>query len=286
MSGLLPIAVLIPTWNGWDDTRLCLESIARLDPAPSRVMIVDNGSTDGTPDRIASHWPNVELLALESNEGFSRAVNRALRALLESDPPDAVFLINNDVVLSPGVLGRVWEVLGADDGIAGVCPLITYVEPDDRVWYGGGSVSLWRGYIGHRYLRASVDRVPDGVVETDYLTGAAALLRTEALRAVGLLDETFPFYAEDADWSLRARREGWRLCFDPDERIAHRVSASMGGQFSRRKMGAKFRMVALLFRRHARAWEWLTVLPGLLLLTIPQIAAGLLRRGGTSQKVK
>jgi len=122
--------------------------------------------------------------------------------------------------------------------------------------------------------------VPDGVAETDYLTGAAVLLRTEALRAVGLLDETFPFYAEDADWSLRARREGWRPCFDLEEQVAHRVSASMGGQFSRRKMGAKFRMVALFFRRHARAWEWLTVLPGLLLLTIPQVAAGLLRRGG------
>jgi len=114
MNASLPIAVLIPTWNGWDDTRLCLESIARLEPAPSRVMIVDNGSTDGTPDRIASHWPSVELLALESNEGFSRAVNRALKALLESDPPDAVFLINNDVVLSPGVLGRVWSVLSGD----------------------------------------------------------------------------------------------------------------------------------------------------------------------------
>ena len=284
MSDTLPIAVLIPTWNGWEDTRLCLESIARLDPAPSRVMIVDNGSTDGTPDRVSSHWLNVELLALESNEGFSRAVNRGFRALLESGPPEAVFLINNDVVLSPGVLGRVWETLDSDSGIGGVCPLITYVDPSSRVWYGGGTVALWRGYIGHRYLRASVDRVPDGIVNTDYLTGAAVLLRTGALRAVGLFDETFPFYAEDADWSLRARREGWKLCFDSGERVAHRVSASMGGQFSRRKMGAKFQMAALLFRRHARAWEWLTVLPGLLLLTVPQIAAGLLRRGGNVRR--
>ncbi len=191
MSDTLPIAVLIPTWNGWEDTRLCLESIARLDPAPLRVMIVDNGSTDGTPDRVSSHWPNVELLALESNEGFSRAVNRGFRALLESEPPEAVFLINNDVVLSPGVLGRMWETLDSDSGTAGVCPLITYVEPSSRVWYGGGTVALWRGYIGHRYLRASVDRVPDGIVNTDYLTGAAVLLRTGALRAVGLFASPF-----------------------------------------------------------------------------------------------
>jgi GT2 family glycosyltransferase len=120
--------------------------------------------------------------------------------------------------------------------------------------------------------------VPAVSTETDYLTGAAALLRTETLRSVGLLDEGFPFYAEDADWSLRARREGWRLRFDPRGRVAHRVSASVGGQFSRRKLGLKLRGAALLFRRHARFWEWLTVIPGLLLLTLPQVVAGVMRR--------
>ncbi len=274
----LPIAVLIPTWNNWEDTRLCLESIGRLDPPPGRIMIVDNGSTDGTPDRITTHWPGVELLALDSNEGFSRAVNRGLRALLEDgDAPEAIFLINNDVVLSPGVLGQLWTTLNSDSAIAGVCPLITYIEPSDRIWYGGGEVSLWRGHIGHRYLRQAADRVPEEVVDTDYLTGAAALLRSESLRAVGVLDEVFLFYAEDADWSLRARREGWRLLFDPAGRVAHRVSASMGGQFSRRKIFTKIRMMTRFFRRHARPGDWLTVVPGLLFVTLPQVAGGLLR---------
>ncbi len=278
MNEALPIAVLIPTWNSWEDTRLCLESIGRLDPAPARIMIVDNGSTDGTPDRITTHWPGVELLALDSNEGFSRAVNRGLRALLEEgEAPEAVFLLNNDVVLTPGVLGRLWTTLTADSAIAGVCPLITYVEPSNRVWYGGGAVSLWRGYIGHRYLRVPVERVPEGIVETDYVTGAAVLLRSEALRAVGGLDEVFLFYAEDADWSLRVRREGWRLLFDPGGRVAHRVSASMGGQFSRRKIFMKVRMMARFFRRHARFRDWLTVIPGLIFLTLPQVVTGLVR---------
>lgn len=284
MSGVLPIAALIPTWNGWDDTRLCLESLAVADPSPSRIVVVDNGSTDGTPEHLRSQWPEVELLTLESNEGFSRAVNQGLRLLLGSGAPKAIFLLNNDVVLTPGVLGRLWETLEADVKIAGVCPLITYFNPPERVWYGGGCVALWRGYVGHRYIRAGVEKVPGQVVDTDYLTGAAVLLRAEALRAVGLLDEDFPFYAEDADWSIRARRNGWRLCFDPKELVAHRVSASVGGQFSRRKMVAKVRALALLFRRHARPWEWVTVLPSLILITAPQIAAGLLRRGGRTAK--
>ncbi len=284
MSTALPVAALIPTWNGWDDTRLCLESLAVAEPVPSRIVVVDNGSTDGTPGYLRSQWPEVELLALESNEGFSRAVNRGLRLLLGPGAPTAIFLLNNDVTLDPGVLGRLWETLEADVKVAGVCPLITYFDPPHQVWYGGGTVALWRGYVGHRYIRATVEKVPGGVVDTDYLTGAAVLLRSEALRAVGLFDEDFPFYAEDADWSLRARHGGWRLCFDPGELVAHRVSASIGGQFSRRKMIAKARALALLFRRHGRLWEWFTVIPLSILLTAPQIAVGLLRRGGRASR--
>ncbi len=121
--------------------------------------------------------------------------------------------------------------------------------------------------------------MPEGVRATGYLTGAAALLRPRALEEVGLLSEDFPFYAEDADWSLRARRLGWRLLFDPGAEIRHRVSASIGGPFSRRKLGAKMKALGLLFRRHARPWHWITLLPAGLLITVPQMLLGLAGRG-------
>ena len=266
MSRTLPVAALIPTWNHWEDTRLCLDSISSADPVPSRIIVVDNGSTDGTPERLRTDWSSVELIALESNQGFSRAVNRGLRLLLESTEERAVFLLNNDVVLAPGVLGKLWETLEADDRIAGVCPLITYIDPPGRVWYGGGRVALWRGHVGHNYIRADTDDIPEGVVDTDYLTGAAVLLRSEALHDVGILDEDFSFYAEDVDWSIRAVRRGWRLCFDPAERVAHRVSASIGGQLSLRKIAKKFRSLVLLLRRHAPPWTWFTTIPLFFLL--------------------
>jgi GT2 family glycosyltransferase len=272
MSGTLPVAALIPTWNRWDDTRLCLESIAASDPVPSRIIVVDNGSTDGTPEHLRTDWPGVELIALESNVGFSRAVNMGLRLILESGEQRAVFLLNNDVVLAPGVLGRLWETLESDGKIAGVCPLITYFDPPGRVWYGGGRVALWRGYVGHRYIRREADGVPVGVVETDYLTGAAVLLRSDALRDIGLLDEDFSFYAEDVNWSLRAVRRGWRLCFDPAERVAHRVSASIGGQLSLRKIANRLRSLTRLLRRHAPPWAWFTTIPLFMILDALRVA--------------
>jgi GT2 family glycosyltransferase len=271
------VAAVIPTWNGWDDTNLCLKSLAAADPAPALVRVVDNGSTDGTPDRLRSDWPEVDLLALPENLGFSKAVNRALEDLIGEPSIEAIFLLNNDVMVDPGVLSPLCETLNASPRVAGVCPLITYAEPPERVWYGGGSVSLWRGRVGHRHIRARTDRIPMEVSDTGYLTGAAALLSSECLCEVGLLDERFPFYAEDVDWSLRARRAGWRLRFDPGGRVAHRVSASLGGPFSRRKMSAKIRAMSLLFRLHARPLEWVSVLPAGLLITLPQTAADLLR---------
>ena len=276
----LPVAAVIPTWNGWDDTRRCLESLRSSSPGPARIRVVDNGSSDGTPDRLREEWPTVELLALPENLGFSRAVNLAIEPLLSEPAIEAVFLLNNDVVVDPDALGRLWNTLSSHQNAAGVCPLITYVDPADRVWYGGGVVALWRGYVGHRHIRARVESASDGERDTDYVTGAAVLLRSSALREVGILDERYPFYAEDVDWSLRAREAGWHLLLNTGSRVAHRVSASLGGPFSARKLRAKARAMRLLFGRHALPWHYLTVLPCGLLLTLPQTVAGLLRARG------
>jgi len=186
------VVAVIPTWNGWDDTECCLQSLAAADPAPVLIRVVDNGSTDGTPDRLRSDWPEVDLLALPENLGFSRAVNRALADLVGEPGIDAIFLLNNDVEVDPGVLAPLSETLIATPRVAGVCPLITYADPPKRVWYGGGTVSLWRGRIGHRHIRAPIDHMPMDVCDTDYLTGAAVLLNAECLRDVGLLPPATP----------------------------------------------------------------------------------------------
>jgi len=278
MERLSDVAALIPTWNGWEDTRVCLRTLEGCGAPPRRVLVVDNGSEDGTPERIAASFPGVEVLALGENLGFSRAVNRGLRGLLEDAAVEAVLLLNNDTEIGGGAPARLLETLRRHPRAAGVCPLIPYADPSERVWYAGGEVALWRGYVGHRGIRRGVEEVPEGIGETGYLTGAAALLRREALEGVGLLSEDFPFYAEDADWSLRARRMGWRLLLDTGAVVRHRVSASIGGPFSRRKLGAKLRALGILLRRHARPWEWLTLLPAGLLITLPQVALGLTGR--------
>jgi GT2 family glycosyltransferase len=273
----VPVAVLIPAWNGWSDTRLCLASLAACDPQPARVVVVDNASTDGTPRHILEEYPGVEVRLMERNLGFAGAVNRGLERITTDLAVVAVLLLNNDTVVEPDALGRLWLTLEADPRAAGVCPLIPYLEPADRVWYAGGKVALWRGLITHQGIRRPLEDIPPGVRSTGYLTGAAALLRAATLREIGPLDECFPFYAEDVDWSLRTRRAGWHLLFDPGPRIAHRVSASIGGPFSRRKLFAKARATLRLLRRHAAPWMWLTLLPAALLLTLPQTVAGLLR---------
>jgi GT2 family glycosyltransferase len=273
----VPVAVLIPAWNGWSDTRLCLDSLAACDPQPARVVVVDNASTDGTPRHILEAYPGVEVRLMEHNLGFAGAVNRGLAQITTDLAVVAVLLLNNDTVVEPDAVGRLWLTLEADPRAAGVCPLIPYFEPADRVWYAGGKVALWRGLVAHQGIRRSLEDIPPGVRPTGYLTGAAALLRAATLREIGPLDERFPFYAEDVDWSLRARRAGWHLLFDPGPRIAHRVSASIGGPFSRRKLAAKARATFRLLRRHAAPWMWLTLLPAALLLTLPQTVAGLLR---------
>ncbi len=133
METLATLAVLIPTWNGWEDTRVCLESLQGCGAAPRRIVVVDNGSEDGTPERIASGFPSVEVVALGENLGFSRAVNRGLERLLADGGLEGVLLLNNDTEVVPGAPERLLETLRAHPRAAGVCPLIPYSEAPGRV---------------------------------------------------------------------------------------------------------------------------------------------------------
>ena len=129
MSGDLPIAVLIPTWNGWSDTRQALEALSLSDPSPAGIVVVDNGSTDGTPGEIARSFAGVEVITLPENLGFSPAVNIGFEHLLRDRSLEAILLLNNDTLPEPPALGRLWETLRQQPSAAGRPGRATRREP-------------------------------------------------------------------------------------------------------------------------------------------------------------
>ena len=256
------LAVVVLNWNGLEDTRALLPTLARC-RAPAgwriRVLVVDNGSSDGSTGALGREFPGVEVLALPANRRFAGGCNAGIERAL-GQGADAVMLLNNDTEAEPGLCEELLLALGREPRAAAAAPLIRFQQPPGVIWYAGGRCSPALGLAAHRGLRRP-DRGQYRVVEeTGYLTGCCLLATRAAWERVGLLDERYFIYAEDADWCLRARAAGYRLLFVPGARLSHKVSASSGAA-SPWKIYQRLRANLALFSRHARGVARVTWLP-------------------------
>ena len=254
------LAVIVLGWNGLQLTRETLDSLARC-RVPERwrlhVIVVDNASTDGSPAAIAAEYPWVDLLALGENRRFAGGNNAGLERALAGGAA-AVMLLNNDVQADPGLLEKLLAALAGCPGSGAAAPLIYHAAPGNLIWYAGGRCELALAHTSHRGIRER-DRGQYRAVEyTGYLTGCCLMATAEAWRRVGPLDEGYFIYAEDADWSLRARAAGFRLLFVPTARLWHQVSASSGGAVNAWKIYQRLRANVRLFGRNARGIARLT----------------------------
>jgi len=265
------LTVVVLSWNGLSLTRDTLRSLEACQVPGDwrlRVLVVDNASGDGSPQMVRDEFPGVELLALPENRRFAGGNNEGLRRALDAGA-DAVMLLNNDVVADPKMIAKLLAALDEQPDAGAAAPLIYFAPPSDRIWYGGGRCRPWLAHSSHRGLRERDRGQYRSIEDTGYLTGCCLLARAEAWRKVGLLDERYFIYAEDADWSLRARAAGFRLLFVPTARLWHRVSASSanatgGHSMSAWKVYQRLRANVTLWARHAHGLARLTWLPALL----------------------
>jgi hypothetical protein len=274
------LAVVVLSWNGREFTRETLRSLlACRVPEPWRLhaMVVDNASEDGSAAMVREEFPGVELLALAENRRYAGGNNAGLARALEAGA-DAIMLLNNDVLVDPGLVAKLLAALEERPEAGAAAPLIYHAPPSDRIWYAGGRCTPWLAHSSHRGLREPDRGQYRSLEETGYLTGCCLLATAAAWRRVGLLDERYFLYAEDADWSLRARAAGYRLLFVPTARLWHRVSASSGGAMNPWKVYQRLRANLTLWSRHARGLARLTWLPALLAQQAAYVA-WLLARG-------
>ncbi len=221
----LVVAVVL-NWNGWRDTERCLASLCAGDYPRLEVVVVDNGSTDGSVERLAPlvQEPWGRLAPLERNQGFTGGANVGLRLATERGA-DYVFLLNNDATVAPGCLKTLVEAAAARPDVGLVGPQIVWAGQPDRIWSAGISVDWPRARVlAHRDEAAG--GWLDGRRLVQGLSAGALLVERAVLERVGLLDERYFAYYEDVDLCLRARRAGFRCLYAGDARVAHAGSAS------------------------------------------------------------
>jgi GT2 family glycosyltransferase len=204
------VSVVVPNLNGERWLPGLMASLERQELRPAEVIVVDNGSTDGSLAYLAASHPRVRVLALPHNTGFAHAANRGLDAAQH----EFVALLNTDVVLEPNWLARMTAALDADPGAASVaCKMLSLREPD-RV-YDAGDVLRRDGACEQRGRYARDDGRWDAPGEVFGACAGAALYHRLAVQELGGFDERYFAYLEDVDLALRLRLAGWRCRYEP-----------------------------------------------------------------------
>lgn len=249
--------IIIVNWNGREITLDCLDSLHHSTYRNQHVLVVDNASTDGSVEQIRKLFPDVEVLALPENRRFAGGNNTGIRHALDRGA-ELLLLLNNDTTVDPGFLEPLVARLASDPSAGIVAPKIFYHAQPDRLWYAGGSISFWTGSMRHLGIREDDNGQYDTPGETDYASGCCFLTRAKLVAEIGLLDESYYMYTEDADWCMRARRAGYRVMYEPKARVWHRLSVSAGGHLSWYKLKNKACSNFRFFLRYARPYQWLT----------------------------
>ena len=253
------VAVVVLNWNGWEETKTCVRSIQELRYTPKQIYVVDNGSTDGSPQRIHAAFPDVTLLRLQSNLGYGGGMNAGIRTALE-EGCDYVLCVNNDMTFDPGFLEPL--VQAAEGG--GVVPFPTIHQGEDpgRIDSAGNRLSYTglTSLIGH-----GAKEVPRGI-GADYTE--LPFLARELLERIGPYKEEYFAFYEDVDLSLRIRGAGWRLRLVPESRVFH-----TRGSTTRRIPGLvsyySVRNRLLMMRDNGTRGRWFLTALHVLFVTLP-----------------
>lgn len=250
------VAAVVLNWNGGAENLACVESLVAQGAAVERVIFVDNGSCDGSWERVVAKYPDVELLRNARNLGFGGGNNLGIAAALKHGV-DAVLVVNNDVVVQAGTVARLVAELEREPKVGIVGPRVLYRENPNRVWAAGGMLT-WRQnlttLLGFDELDGPQWRVTRDV---DYVIGCTMLIRRELLEKLGGFDAEYFAYTEDVDFCLNARRAGWSSRVVGEVASLHSVSSATGGGYNpRRKYMMGVNSVWFL-RRHAGPSEWI-----------------------------
>jgi GT2 family glycosyltransferase len=257
-------AIVILNWNSGEMTGECIRSLLSMKAQHYDIIVVDNGSKDGSVDYLRKQFPLITVLAQNRNLGFAAGCNVGMKLALERGA-EYVLPLNNDTVVDPSFLAELLTAAETLSRAAIVSPKIYFWDWPDKLWWAGGRFNLWSGIPRHRGRKQVDTGQFDVVREIDWATGCAALIRCDVLHRVGLFDETFFGNVEDLDLSLRVRQAGYRIYYAPKAKLWHKEGADYrknAGEYLRKFTGT--RNLLLVMRKHASVVQWMTFLPNFL----------------------
>ena len=219
MKQPLVVTVILNT-NKRADTLACLASLAQNTYANHKIIVLDNASSDGSPEAIRSDYPDVQLIGLTQNLGYAGNNNVGIKAA-QAQGADWVFVLNEDTILAPNCIADLVAAGERDPKIGIVGPLVYHHNEPELIQSAGGQMDRHLN-IWHRGQNQK-DTGQFATTDTmEWISGCAILLRRQVIEQVGMLDERFFYYWEETEWCLRARKAGWRIVHVPTAKLWHK----------------------------------------------------------------
>lgn len=213
------ISVIIPTYNSWLTLKSCVTSIYRQTLKPFEIIIVDNGSTDGTSDHVKKIFSEVKLVTLMKNTGVTGGRNTGIKTA--SRMANYIFFFDHDMVATPKMLEELMKIAENNKDIGIVTPKIYYWENKKRIWSAGTGVNLWTGQV---IFRGGSDKGQYEKAEEVQVAPAAMLVKKEAILTIGDFDNRYFATFEDTDFCFRARKNKFRTFYAPKAIAYHKIS--------------------------------------------------------------
>ncbi|MFC1700533.1 glycosyltransferase family 2 protein [Patescibacteria group bacterium] len=221
------VFVIILNWNGWRDTLECLKSLKQNNYWNYKIVVVDNGSTDNSLDRLQDidSDKRISLLPIGTNLGFSGGNNIGIKYALKNGA-DYILLLNNDTKVDKYFLSELIKQAEGDRNGGLFGPKIYYHDNPEVIWFAGGKININPFEVNgtHIGLNKPDSEKYNQIKKVDYITGCCFLIKKEVIDKIGFLDEDYFLYYEDADYCLRARKAGYKCTFVPSAKIWHKCS--------------------------------------------------------------
>ncbi len=214
MQDFPKVFIILLNYEGKKYLVEALKSLYSLKYPHFEVVLVDNNSSDGSLEIALSHFPKITFLKNNHNLGFSAGNNVGIKYALERGA-QYILLLNNDTQVESDFLSSLVDVMEKDKQIGIGSPII-FKNKTSEIWFSGGKIDWLRMKTIHKKEKWQKD-----YYHSDFISGCAMLIKTEVFKKIGLLDEDYFLYWEDADFSVRAKKAGYKLVVSPKSKIYH-----------------------------------------------------------------
>lgn len=223
------VAIILVNYNGVRDTIDCITSIEQCKFETYEIIVIDNCSIDSSYEELVKEKNNhnFTLIKADENKGFSAGNNIGIKYAIEN-LADYILLLNNDTVVQDDFIERLIDGFEYSDKCGATIGKILFYSNPDVIWYAGGSLNKRTARTEHFDYGKNDNPNDSEMKKISFATGCCVCLKREVVEQIGMMDEDFFLYEEDAEYSYRITSAGYDIVYNPNSVIYHKVSASTG----------------------------------------------------------